>query len=371
MPARVTRRSLLVSTGAAALVAGTSPRAVADPGLAAVAYAGIRVVRAVPGVPSVPEITLPAGYSLLPQYQVASRAEFLCFVQGERNDAGIEVSVRWPGERIETVVAGERRLPPERFTLPVFRATPVADSPTVQVWSHLSRPTGGTGLYWHVEHNDPDRAAGYWATVPWPVGQTMAVVSWMAATREVLDGAGLLAEARRRGHFYALMGFETNNPMHQDNPPHWHMSYYPGPTMGAAKATVPHFWIDAYGRTFYNGQDVQGSGRTPYRVGQPAPIVDADGLLVVTTTIRADGGLDIDPPAGPRYSIVSPAGNDFTGRLRVLRDGKPWRAVGTYDDVRKGRLRIDVQGFGAEKFHRRATHHYDRLTGVLTTPPSR
>src|SRR5689334_16247947 len=45
-----------------------------DPRAAAVAYAGFRVVRAVPGTPSVPEVTLPAGYSLVPgaNYNVAS-----------------------------------------------------------------------------------------------------------------------------------------------------------------------------------------------------------------------------------------------------------------------------------------------------------
>jgi hypothetical protein len=241
----------------------------------------------------------------------------------------------------------------------MYRASVTADSPTVQVWTYLGQPA--SGLYWHVEHNDPDRAAGVWQTVPWPSGEVIAVQSWMAACREVLVDSGLVAEARRRGHFFALMGFETNNPLHPDNPPHWHLSYYPGPTMGAAGATVPHFWVDTLGRTFYNGQDVQGVGRTPYRVDQPAPILDAAGTLVVTTTIRADGGLDIDPPAGPAYSIVAATGQDFTGRLKILKDGVPWRALGTYDNVRQGRMHIDVRG---RAFHTRGDYRYDPLTGI-------
>ncbi|MBU2669002.1 hypothetical protein KOI35_36370 [Actinoplanes bogorensis] len=366
MPIGITRRSLL----AAGAVALTGPD-LADPSaaLAADFYASFRVVRAEPGLPQTPEIVLPPGYAFVPgnQYRAASRAEYLQFIQGPRSDAGIPVTVRWPGQTISVVVAGERRLPLRRdtdavtFTLPVYRATPAADSPTVQVWSHLSTPA--TGLYWHVEHNAADRAAGYWSTAAWPSGETAAVITWMTASQAVLDDSGLIAEARRRKHFYALMGFETNNPIHQDNPPHWHMSYYPGPTMGAAKATVPHFWVDKVGRTFYNGQDVQGSGRTPYRAGQPAPIRDAEGTVVVTTTIRTDGGLDIDPPTGPRYSIVSPAA-DFTAPALILRDDNPWRTVSTSDDIVTGRLITEVRAITGKPRHRRDLR-YDPLTGVL------
>ncbi|MEV7625714.1 hypothetical protein [Actinoplanes sp. NPDC089786] len=364
MQNHVSRRAVLAgATGLAVTVPAAGPAL-------ATAYAGFRVVRQKAGLPSVPEITLPAGYTLMTgtQYQAASRAEYLCFVQGEADPAGIRVSVRWPDVPVKDVIAGERHLALERevddrfrvtFTLPVYRASATADSPTVQVWSYLGQPA--SGLYWHVEHNDPDRAAGVWPTVAWPSGEVIAVQSWMAATREVLVDSGLVAEAQRRSHFFALMGFETNNPLHPDNPPHWHMSYYPGPTMGAAKATVPHYWVDALGRTFYNGQDVQGGGRTPYRVDQPAPIYDAEGALVITTTIRAGGGLDLDPPNGPAYSIIAAVGQDFTGRLKILKGGRPWRSVATRDNVRQGKARMDVRG---TDFHSRTDYTYDPLTGI-------
>ncbi|MBL7259844.1 hypothetical protein [Paractinoplanes lichenicola] len=375
MPIGMSRRSLLAAgalilTGPETTVDGQPVDAeVADDALAADAYASFRIVRAEPGAPETPEITLPAGYTFVPgaQYRTASRAEFLQFVQGSLNNAGVPVAVRWPGREVTTVIAGERRLPLRRdgnrfeFTLPVHRATPAADSPTVQVWSHLSTPA--TGLYWHVEHNAPDRAAGYWSTAAWPAGEAQAVITYMTACQAVLDDSGLIAEARRRRHFYALMGFETNNPIHQDNPPHWHLSYYPGPTMGAAKATVPHFWVDKQGRTFYNGQDVQGAGRTPYRAGQPAPIRDAEGTTVLTTTIRYDGGLDLAPPTGPLYSIVSTTG-DFTGPHLILRNDDPWRVVTTTDDVVAGLLTTEVRALTGKPRTRRALR-YDPLTGVL------
>lgn len=335
-------------------------------------YAGFRVVRAAAGAPATPEITLPVGYRLVPgsQHQVASRAEYYSFVQGPRS-AGITVSVRWPGQSIAAVVAGERRLPlrpdpadPQRvsFTLPVTSTSPTADSGTLQVFSHLSG--SATGINWRVEHNDPDRAAGYWAGVAWPAGETRAVITYLVAADAVLRDSGLAAQARGRGHFFALMGFETNNLLHVDNPPHWHLSYYPGPTFSAARATVPHFWIDAQGRTFYNGMDVQGAGRTRYYAGDPAPIRDAEGAVVVTLTIRPDGGLDIDPPAGPRYSIVSADGT-YTGALQVLRGGQLWRIVGSADDVRAGLLRTDVRGPEQDPFRETIEYRYDALTGTI------
>lgn len=362
MPHRLTRRTLLASAGAALLPAELATPAGLSPGFAAAAYAGVRVVRRVPGEPGAgpEEIVLPDGYSLVAgsQYEALSRAEWLRFVTGPASSAGIPVSVRWDGELIEAVITGERRLDFGRdrsdpfrigFTLPVTRSSPGADSPTVQVWSHLSAPS--TGLYWHIEHNDANRAAGYWASHAWPENEAAGVITYMSAAREVLEDAGLVAEARRRGHFFALMGFETNNPMHQDNPPHWHLSYYPGPTMSAAKATVPHFWVDADALIFYNGQDVQGSGRAKYYVGDHAPIFDAEGGLVLTTTIRSDGGLDLDPPEGAQYSIL-PSG-------LILRGGEPWRRVGTADRVRTGEMDIQVDD---ELRH----YRYDPLTGVLT-----
>jgi len=350
---------------AALLLVSPQAAAPAEP----TAYASFRVVRAEPGEPAVPEITLPAGYTPVAgtNYQVASRAEYYTFVSGPRSTA-VEIAVRWPGERVAAVVTGDTRLAltqdaadPERvtFRLPVTATSASAAQPTLQVFSYPSGATS-SGVYWRIEHNDPDRAAGYWAGVPWPAGEAKASINYLVATEAILQDSGLAAEARRRGHFFALMGFETNNLLHVDNPPHWHLAYYPGLTFGAAKAHVPHLWMDAQGRTFYNGMDIQGQGRSKFYVGDPAQIHDAEGNLVVTLTIRADGGLDIDPPAGPRYSITADGGR-FDRSVRVLRDGQPWRWLTSYDDVQQGALVTTVL---AETWQA-TVYRYDRLTGVI------
>ncbi|GAA3219240.1 hypothetical protein ACFO1B_29485 [Dactylosporangium siamense] len=360
-----TRRTVLLGLAAGALtIASGRPIAKAHADATGPAYAAIRVVRATAGTPERPEITVPAGYSLLagPQYQVASRAEFTAFVQGPVS-GGVPVVVRWPGQAVRAVIAGDRRLPltsPDgtagtvAVDLPVAGASPLAESPTIQVWSRLS--DAGSGILWLAAHNHPDRAAGYWATRAWPAGEVHAVVTYLAACDEILRDSGAAAEARRRGHFFALEGFETNNPLHQDNPPHWHLSYYPGATTRATPATVPHFWVDERGRTFYNGQDVTGQGRSRFSAGQPAPIRDGAGTLVLTTVIRADGGLDVIPPSGPAYSITSATG-DYTGPVEVRRGGASWRMFTTDDLVRDGVLRVEGGGATVE-------HRYDPLTGA-------
>ncbi|WP_326999867.1 hypothetical protein OHA72_32630 [Dactylosporangium sp. NBC_01737] len=363
-----TRRTVLLGLAAGAFTLTHARPA----GAVAEAVAAIRVVRATAGPPGRPELTVPAGYSLLagPQYQVASRAEFTAFVRGPASGA-VPVAVRWPGQPVRAVIAGDRRLPitdrsgdatTVTVDLAVLAAAPVADSPTIQVWSELSG--AGSGILWLVAHNDPDRAAGPWEAGAWPAGEARAVASYLAACDAVLRDSGAAAEARRRGHFFALEGFETNNPLHRDNPPHWHLSYYPGATTRATPATVPHFWVDARGRTFYNGQDVTGQGRTRFFAGQPAPICDAAGTRVLTTAIRADGGLDVIPAYGPAYSITSVTG-DYTGRVEVLRGGVRWRTVVTDDRVRDGVLRIDVSGIDQDPARERVEYGYDALTGAV------
>jgi hypothetical protein len=370
-----TRRTVLLGLAAtASTLAGARPARAATGAEAATgpAFAAIRVVRAVPGPPGTPQILVPAGYSLLggAPYQVAGRAEFTAFVQGPASGA-VTVVVRWPGQPIRAVIAGDRRLPVKDSAgdgtavvveLPVTGASPAAESPTIQVWSELSGVD--SGILWLVAHNDPDRAAGVWAARAWPAGEARAVVSYQAACAAILRDSGAAAQARGRGHFFALEGFETNNMLHQDNPPHWHLSYYPGRTTRATPATVPHFWVDARGRTFYNGQDVTGQGRSRFTAGQPAPILDGAGAAVLTTAIRADGGLDVIPPYGPAYSITSGTG-DYTGQLQVLRGGTHWRTVDTDDLVRDGVLRIDVGGVDADPARERIEYRYDALTGAV------
>lgn len=375
VPVPLTRRTLLAGASAAGMTLAVPRLAAADD----VAYAAFRVVRARPGPPGTPEITLPAGYEITPgeKYSVASRAEYYTFVQGPHAADGIEIAVRWPGVRVETVIHQESHLPVERdphdrdafrFVLPMTQPSLDANQPTIQVWSH---PDVSPGMYWRIEHNDPDRVAGPWADVAWPAGQVRSVVHQLVATHLICREAGLVDTAAAKGHRFVLMGFETNNAVHPDNPPHWHISYNSGPDFSAPTHN-PHFWMDADGRNYYNGMDVTGLGRLQYYVGDPAPVYDfigdangGRGNLVLTFTLREDGGIDIAPPDGPSYAIAAGRGGDLLDEVTVLRDGAPWLAVSTTDRVHVGVLTVRIHDLRHGSESRTSVLRYDRLTGVL------
>jgi hypothetical protein len=359
--------------------------AVALPGLAHAetpVYAAFRVVRRQPGDPSVPEVVLPAGYEIVPgaNYSVASRAEYYTFVRGPRNPEGIEVSVRWPDTRVEAVVHQDTRLdlstPRGRvrdvsFKLPMTQTTINANQPTLQVWS---APDISPGMDWRIEHNDPDRVAGPWTTVPWPAGPVKSVIHQLVAAHAILRDSGMVDVAAAKGHRFVLMGFETNNTLHADNPPHWHISYNSGPDF-SARTHNPHFWLDSAGRNFYNGMDVTGMGRLKYYVGDPAPVYDfvgdangGRGNVVVTFTLREDGGIDITSPEGRAYAIAAGRNGDLVEEVTALRDGEPWLRITTDDRVRQGVLIVRVKGLRNPADSRVRVYRYDRLTGVLRNP---
>ena len=377
----VTRRTVLsriplaIAMASGVSLAGPAHSALASrnaEGAGAEAYGAFRLVRETPGTPAEPEISLPDGYQVVDgsEHSVASRAEYYTFIVGQPAPEGIRVEVRWPGVKVAAVINGDEHLAMEPdgddpdafgFTLPVDASSVGGTQSTLQIWSHLNTQPG---IDWRIEHNDPDRVAGPWLEVDWPAGQVAAVVHYLVASEAILIDSGVAEVAADKGHFYALMGFETNNTLHPDNPPHWHLAYYAGSDF-SAPAYLPHFWFDEEGRNFYNGQDVTGQGRTEYRAGDPAPMYDFADNLVLTQTIRSDGGLDIDPPDGPRYSIVPGSDGTFVQELVVVRDGQDWLRIATVDRVREGVMQFDVEdltdGNGSEQIE----YHYDRLTGVL------
>jgi hypothetical protein len=179
--------------------------------------------------------------------------------------------------------------------------------------------------------------------------------------------------AAAKGHRFVLMGFETNNTLHPDNPPHWHISYNSGPNF-TAKTHNPHLWLNTEGGTFHNSMDVTGLGRLEHHVGAPARIYDftgdannGRGNLVVTITIRTDGGLDIDTPEHQSYAITPGRNGNLHDEVTVLRAGEPWLRVTTRDLVKQGILGIRVDGLHRRSDSRHEVLRYDPLTGILTT----
>jgi hypothetical protein len=366
----VTRRGFIGTAGAAALAYGLN----ASAGLAQATtnYGAFRVVRATAGEPTVPEITLPSGYSFVPgaQHRVTSRLEHYAYVSGANAPGGVDIEVRWPGVPIAAVVWLDQRLPltalaadgsAVRFKCPVVGASAVAARETLEIFSY---PSNVSGLQIRIEHNHPDRAVTWWADRPWVAGETRSVINQQFAAFWILVDSGLAAATAARGHFWAIQGFETNNTLHLDNPPHWHFSYVPGSSWSARPVYIPHFWIDARGRNFYNGMDVSGQGRSRHYVGDPAVIRLPDGTPLVTLTIRPDGGVDVDIEGGPRYSIIGDS-RGLVDDVWVEKDGRRWLRVTAVDDTVAGRLDVDLVRLGSGVRHERHSWRYDALTGAL------
>jgi hypothetical protein len=379
MSTALTRRALLTGGAAAGLVLALPHTARA----AEVAYAAFRIVRVRPGEPDQPEITLPEGYAFVSgaRYNVASRAEYYTFVTGPTNSSGVEVEVFWPGVEVKSVVHLDSRLPIRRdpldghrfrFTLPISRTSVDANQPTIQIWSYVDR---SAGMEFTLLHNDPDRAAGPWLTVPWPKNETKSQSHQVFAAHAILSASGLKAAAAAKGHRWFVQGFETNNTLHTDNPPHWHISYNSGPSFSYPTHNT-HFWLNSDAENFYNGMDVTGMGRLKHYVGDPAAIYDFEseanggrGDLVATMTIREDGGLDIAPPSGPVYAIAAGRDGSLIEEVTVLRDDQPWLRIETEDRYEVGVTTVKTKGLQDEADSNVRVLRYDPLTGALVSEP--
>jgi hypothetical protein len=359
----LSRRAFL-RTVAAVPVATTITAAVPEATAAAtVAYAGIRIAKHAPTTATTPDIELPDGYTLVrgSDKSFASPWQYYAYIQGPPA-ASVEVTVRWAGEDVDAIMSKGVRVPfrpvPEepgavRVTLPVTDT--IVDPANLRIRSALS---DSAALFYQVEHNHPGRAAGVWAVGAWPAGEVAAVINYLIGANRVLHDSGLLAAAQNRGHTFYLTGFETYTTLHPDDPPHWHLGYYPGPK-DAPGSYMPHLLLDGTGRITANGMDVDGAGRTTYHTGEPAQIKDKEGLVVVTLTIRADGGLDIAPPTGPVYSLAPSSGGTAIDGIDVRKAGAPWLAIRTKDDHLAGALTVCTDRGDT------TVYRYDRHTGGL------
>lgn len=343
-------------------------------------YACIRVVRKRPGAPSKPRIVLPAGYELIAEgnYEAASAGEYYVFLKGP---GGVAAGVRvdWPDVEIEAVVHDHRRLKLVRRDGAVFCDIPVRAASargawaTLAIWTHLNEEA----LPIRIEHNLDSRRLGRYAQGPWVAGPAAACINYLIACRQILRDWGLHRQIKSDGVGHlSLMGFESNNPLHGDWPPHWHLIYYWPPPKDKRKgryhgSQVPHFYMDERGRTVANSIHVFGGRGRTAKARDPMTFTDPNGTVRFAIDIREDGGVDLGRRAGDwMYSIVAGGGRtDFTRSVRVLRRGKPWLRVSAKDDTARGILTLRIAPLDGNGRATVETYRYDPLTGSrLATP---
>ncbi|MBA3709083.1 MAG: hypothetical protein H0W83_09725, partial [Planctomycetes bacterium] len=220
---------------------------------AATAYACIRVVRADPGYPTAPTITLPAGYTQVTStgYAVSSEGEFYVFVQGPDGIAP-GATVSWPGVPFTDIIMNDTHLTLGNVAtnrdaatcdIPVHATSLRNAWPTFEIHSFFNE----SDLAIRVEHNLTYRRAGWYADHPWVSGQARAVVNYIFASRLIMRDWGIQHRvATAKAGSMSLLGFESNDPVHVDYPPHLHLIMYL-PTAANAGTKIPHFYMDDHG----------------------------------------------------------------------------------------------------------------------------
>jgi hypothetical protein len=328
-------------------------------------YAVLRVVRRPADERDLtpPLLRVPAGCRLITEgyYAAVSPAEYYVHLAGTA--ANVELEITWPGHEIEAVVSHRQRLPLQRegqriaCAVPLHADTLRAARSTLEVWSHFNEPD----LAIRVEHNHRDRRAGPYAAAPWNATAPDASLGFIFAAREMLRDWGLHHALAAAGlGRISLMGYESNLPLHEDAPPHWHLIFY---WPGISGTQVPHLYLDNRGHIVENLATTHDRPeRQILKADQPMNIVDREGQVQLVITLRRDGGIDVGPRDEPaRYALVPDSGaGGFS--VHVLKGGQPLSRVWARDDVDAGLLQIVREGSGGQSNSER--HAYDPLTGV-------
>jgi hypothetical protein len=193
------------------------------------------------------------------------------------------------------------------------------------------------GIDVRIEHADPQRRGGAYATGQWPAVQRQAALNLEFAAREAMIRLGLDRSLTEGGiGLVTLMGFDTcfptlgPNSAHGDNPPHWHMHMYWNEEPRVRK--VGHFYIGEDGLLFQNND----LGR-----GQTDETKTASGKVLYTHTITNEGYFMIGAPTGS--CLLAPILGGFHSGVKLTcnNDKMPLR-VRAEDDLAHGRLRVSL-----------------------------
>jgi hypothetical protein len=241
----------------------------------------------------------------------------------------------------------------------VVQVPPVAtDAVTAgEVATHIVEP----GMVLRLEHADPVRRAGAYATGPFPHLQRRAADVLEFAQREVVRRLGLGEQVEREGlGRIQIMGFDTNAPHgHVDAPPHVHMHLrWPQDT----GTQIGHYYIGPDGLLTHNEVGIKGFANSARRFarGEVFATIGPDGRAVYSHRITAEGWLEIGRPGGPACLIRPDGTKGFQAGALVSCGGAPPTRIDVTDDLR-GMLTV-ATGPIVERFR------YDPDTGALSSP---
>lgn len=345
-------------------------------------YAAIRVVASwpLPHVDPILTCTIGSFPDEHPHLAFRSDTEAVWIISGPMFEVA-RLTVHWPSALIVAIIGPNGRLPftavRERATcsIPLLAATPGEARSAYEIHTHLDDPD----LPLRVEHNHPSRRAGWFAENPWVGNEAAACINYLFAARCMLRDWGIHRHiARNTLGRMEVLGFESNNPLHPENPPHWHLLLYHSDSHGVTGfrspgTRVPHFAISPSGGISANKCDTFGATPESDRRDQLLPLMpmevkDKNGTLLYTAVITQTGGLDfISAQSEHRYGLRARQRSGlFSGCIDILRNDAPWRTICAHDDVDHGVLRIAERSTvdGRQLIDERI--HYDVLTGKIS-----
>lgn len=226
---------------------------------------------------------------------------------------------------------------------------------TLYIHSILREP----GLTLRVEQNEEGRRAGKYRNGEYPAVQVMAALHYEFSMRELLyllDVPRRLSEAGLG--YLLLLGFETNNEVHGDYPPHWHLifrwPYYCG-------SQAPHIYLDEAGRMTHNLMCIDGipNVRHTYEAGEWCVLVDMYRRPVLRCRVNKDGGMSVSEGRQKTYSMSA-----YTAEGVSLYEGeKKIAEIRIDNDTQRGLLRVHKHRAAQEDCVE--TIGYDPLTGFI------
>ena len=198
---------------------------------------------------------------------------------------------------------------------------------TLSIHTKIEEP----GLIIRLEHNHIGRKAGKYRDVDYPALQIRAALHYIMGMREIIRmlNIPMYLSQNNLGYMY-ILGFETNNEIHTDYPPHWHLIYRWATFVGSQ---APHLYLGENGETTYNKCYIDGINcfsRT-FDSGEWCKFVDYLGRDISALCVQESGVL-VTKPGGDVYHLS----NFEDNKVVIAKNGLEIGKIEVEDQVEKG-----------------------------------
>ena len=219
------------------------------------------------------------------------------------------------------------------------------------------------GVTLRLEQNHPGRQAGMYRNQKFPEVQIKAAQHYCFAMEQILKMMEIPSYLNSNHLGYMLLlGFETNNEVHTDYPPHWHLIHR-WPNHCASQA--PHIYMAEDGRNTHVtcSLDLMNGIKREFDVNEWCKFVDYYGRDVMAFCVSEEGGVYATKPNGSVF-YMSP----FTEEgVSIWKDGEQIGSVSVENDTVNGHCEVCWQFASGmpELRNCKKAIAYDPLTGAL------